>query len=271
MRRKKRISVAQSLRQLSQSILLALLLVVLSSMSQAEISGDYEYTDNSDGTCTITGYTGLGGDVTIPETLNGLTVTDIGYGVFYNNMALTSVVISDTVITIGEEAFAACELLNYVTIGNSVTTLRRAAFSGCDGLVSVTIPHSVVTIGDLAFAYCSSLTNITIGNGVYVIGTAAFMRCYDLASITIPESVTSIGDSAFYDCDSLTEINVDTLNTAYSSIAGVLFNKTQTALIRYPGGKAGAYTIPDGVVSIEYSAFSAFSLCSTQWGCGHWF
>jgi hypothetical protein len=48
---------------------------------------------------------------------------------------------------------------------------------------------------------------------------------------------------------------VDTNNPAYSSVAGVLFNKSTNTLIQYPGGKAGSYTIPASVTSIGDSAF----------------
>jgi hypothetical protein len=50
---------------------------------------------------------------------------------------------------------------------------------------------------------------------------------------------------------------VDTNNPAYSSVAGVLFNKSQNTLIQCPGGEAGTYTIPDSVNSVGDNAFSA--------------
>ena len=86
--------------------------------------------------------------------------------------------------------------------------------------------------------------------------------------VNIPESVTydgetypvtSIGTLAFGYCSGLTEINVDENNTAYSSIDGVVFNKSQTELVCYPGGKQGAYTIPNSVTSIGSKAFSGCS------------
>jgi outer membrane protein assembly factor BamB len=52
---------------------------------------------------------------------------------------------------------------------------------------------------------------------------------------------------------------VDGLNPFYSSVTGVLFNKSQTTLIQCPGGKGGSYTIPNNVTSIGYSAFDACS------------
>lgn len=45
----------------------------------ARTVGDYTYTDNSDGTVTITNYGGSERNLTIPEELDGKTVSAIGY------------------------------------------------------------------------------------------------------------------------------------------------------------------------------------------------
>ncbi|MDR1155639.1 MAG: leucine-rich repeat domain-containing protein, partial [Bacteroidales bacterium] len=72
----------------------------------------------------------------------------------------------------------------------------------------------------------------------------------------IGNSVTSIGSSAFFGCSSLTAINVDANNPGYTSVDGVLFNKSQSELIQYPAGKTGNdYTIPHSVESIGDDAF----------------
>ena len=42
----------------------------------------------------------------------------------------------------------------------------------------------------------------------------------------------------------------------YVSVGGVLFNKTLSTLIQYPGGLAGSYAIPDSVTSIGDIAFN---------------
>ena len=99
------------------------------------------------------------------------------------------------------------------------------------------------------------------------IGDYAFNYCSGLTSIEIPNSVTSIGNYAFSLCGLLTEINVDENNTVYSSIDGVLFNKSQTELIQYPEGKQGSYTIPNSVTSIgDWAFYKCSSLTSVTIG-----
>ena len=139
--------------------------------------------------------------------------------------------------------------------GKPVTSIGDDAFYKCSSLTSITIPDSVTSIGSYAFYDCSSLTSITIPDSVTSIGSYAFNWCDSLTSITIPNSVTSIG-WAFDGCDKLNQINVDTANTVYSSVNGVLFNKDKTELIRYPEGKTDtSYSIPDSVTSIGGNAF----------------
>lgn len=143
-----------------------------------------------------------------------------------------------------------------VAIPDGVTSIGNNVFFNQTGLTSITIPNSVTNIGKSTFNGCTGLTSITIPNSVTSIGGGAFNGCTGLTSITIPSSVTSIGDRTFGYCTCLTNITVEDNNPKYSSQDGVLFSKDRTQLICYPGGKTGDYTIPGGVTSIEYSAFS---------------
>jgi hypothetical protein len=136
-----------------------------------------------------------------------------------------------------------------------VTGIGNAAFAHCTSLTSVTIPNSVTSIGDWAFEFCTSLTSVAIPNGVTAIGSDAFFDCASLTSVTIPNSVTNIGAGAFLACTSLAAITVDALNPVYSSVDGVLLNKSQTTLVACPGGKAGTNTIPNNVTRIADYAF----------------
>ncbi len=214
-----------------------LLLLALPTAVQAQ---DYHYAMHN-GTITITLYTGAGGVVTIPSTINGLPVTSIGQYAFFDRTSLTSVTIPNSVTRIGYEAFSGCSSLTAITVdasnpgysslagvlfNKSQTTLIRypagkagsytipsrvtkigySAFSGCSSLTSVMIPNSVTSIGVSAFGYCTGLTNVTIGNSVTKIGDYAFVYCTWLTSVTIPNSVTKIGDYAFSRCTGLTSV-----------------------------------------------------------------
>ncbi len=75
-----------------------------------------------------------------------------------------------------------------------------------------------------------------------------------LSSVSIPASVTNIGDEPFRGC-AITAFTVDSNNPAFSSEDGILFNNPPTTLIRYPGLRAGSYTIPSNVTTIAGGAF----------------
>ena len=221
------------------SVLLPLLLLLaLPDLAQAQ----FEYSI-SNGTVTITGYTGSGGDVVIPDTIGGLPVTTIRYDAFSDCTGLTSVTIGNGVSSIGEQAFSGCtgltaitvDALNPVyssldgvvfdkgqttltmfppgragtyTISESVTGIGHYAFSDCTSLTSITIPDSVTSIGAGAFSSCSRLSSVTIPDGVTSIGGNVFYGCTSLTSVGIPDGVTRIGDSAFYGCRSLSSVTI---------------------------------------------------------------
>ena len=119
---------------------------------------------------------------------------------YLNGDLVTSLVIPNSVTSIGNYAFSRCWNFTSVTIPNSVTSIGAWAFSSCSGLTSVTIPSSVTLIGNGAFSYCEGLTSVNIPNSVTSIGKEAFIECWQLTSVTIPNSVISIGDWAFANC-----------------------------------------------------------------------
>ncbi|WP_321518087.1 leucine-rich repeat protein [uncultured Bacteroides sp.] len=167
-----------------------------------------------------------------------ITVTDnhIPDYMFFNLGNLISVVLPNSVISIGDQAFQECTALTSVTIGSKVTSIGFFAFGNCSELTSITLPESLQTISN-----------------------QAFWSCQKLSSITIPASVTSIGNGVFAICSALKSITVADANSVYSSVSGVLFSKDKLMLITYPNSKSTIYTIPDNVTSIgEY----AFETCS---------
>ena len=166
------------------------------------ISGDYTVKQ---GTLNIAlaafGFCQSLTSVVIPD-----SVTTIGDYAFYECTALTSVEIGNGVTTIGKWAFDTCTSLTSVVLPDSVTTISYHAFSNSDKLVSVVIPDSVTYIGDEAFWACYSLASIVIPDSVTYIGSYTFSRCIGLTSVVIPDSVTYIDAGAFSWCESLTDV-----------------------------------------------------------------
>ena len=184
-----------------------LLLLATTAVAKAD---DFTYATNSPdtNTITITGYTGPGGAVTIPSTINGLSVTSIGDQAFEWCTNLTSVTIPDDVTSIGSGAFGCCSNLTSVTFGNSVTSIGEGTFVDCTSLTCVAIPHSVTNIGVYAFGCCTSLTSVTIPDSVSSIRDMTFLGCTSLTSVTIPDSVNTIRDDAFGYCTSLATVMI---------------------------------------------------------------
>ena len=91
---------------------------------------------------------------------------------------------------------------------------------------------------------------------VACIDDLAFDHCLNLTYITFPESVIEIGDNAFRECSNLTSIKVNSNNTEFCSIDGILFDKNIKTLITFPANKkVTSYAIPSSVTTIHDHAF----------------
>jgi len=218
------------------------------------VIGDYAFA----------GYNSLS-TITIPT-----NVTSIGISAFYSSSYLTNVTIPASVTNIGNFAFSDCPSLTTISVATNNPVYSSVAgvlfnknhtmlISYPGGNVgNYTIPSSVTSVGNYAVYGCS-LSSVTIGDSVTSIGSENFILCANLTNVTIGKNVTAIWDDFgyedFMDCPSLTTISVATNNPVYSSVAGVLFNKNQTTLISYPGGKVGNYTIPTNVTEVFTYAF----------------
>ena len=239
------------------------------------------YDVSADGTyAEVIGYNGTATKVKIASEYKGLPIKTIYREAFQNNRNITSVVIPDTVTSIGDYAFSYCSNLNSVVIGDSVTSIGDYAFSRCTNLSSVVIGDSVTSIGGYAFYYCSNLNSVVIPDGVTSIGNYAFSRCSNLSSVVIGDSVTSIGNYAFNGCDSslYTEYEYGKYVKSGDNPYAVLIELTyknistyeiheDTKIIAYgvfrDCNRLTSITIPDSVISIgDYAFYYCINLSS---------
>ena len=159
--------------------------------------------------------------------------------------SLTSIVIPNSVASIGKEAFVGCNFLSCLVLPDCVINIGNCAFGGCSSLSNIVIPNSVTSIGDRTFLLCSSLSSVVIPDSVTSIGDRAFQDCSSLPNIVIPNSVTSIGKEAFCGCSSLSDI---TIPDSVTSIGEGAFSSCSSL---------SCIVIPNSVTSIGTGAFSS--------------
>lgn len=196
--------------------------------------------------------------------------------------SLTSIVISNSVVSIGDGAFFKCTSLSSIVIPDSVTSIGNGAFSYCETLINIVIPTNVTNLkGNPFYGWngrleCLSLNFIyehgvlfnkdkseiisfrnqkqesyTIPTGVMNVRFGAFLYCNSLTDIIIPNSMISIGIAAFAGCGSLNSIEIP---DGVISIGNLAF---------YNCSSLTKIVISNSVKSIGNEAFSnCFSLSS---------
>lgn len=177
----------------------------------------------------VTGNTNCVGSVAIPS-----GVTAIGENAFLNNSQITSVNVSNTVITIWLQAFKNTTSMTTITFqtGSVLDSITGGAFEG-SAITSIRIPDSVNNLGLFLFYRATSLTSVTLPAGISYIGESMFESATSLTTVTFPASVTTIEGSVFKNATSLS-----------------------------------SFTIPAGVTTLDLNAFENTPALTTYTYCG---
>ena len=157
---------------------------------------NWNYTLSS-GQATLTGVSATSGALPAALTLPSVvSKSEIEYPVVavgascFQEIAITSLKVADSIKTIGSGAFYNCTALTSVDLGNGLTTIY-----GNDNTTS-NDPDNYVQYG--AFGNCINLETVTFGSNLITIGGHAFSECWVLESVNLPDSVKTIGPNAFY-------------------------------------------------------------------------
>lgn len=131
-----------------------------------------------------------------------------------------------------------------------------------DGTLKVTCPQGSVPTGDIVipetFGEGENAKTVTEVDGNFL---TSFQH---ITSISIPKTVTTIESHSYaHNGGGLESISVDADNTEFSAVDGVLFDKEQTRLIKYPAKKSGtSYTIPSTVTHVNMFSFAGSEIAS---------
>ena len=151
----------------------------------------------------IVGGEEMSSQLVIPE-----GVTAINMCSFIGFEGMTSVIIPNTVKTIGQSAFAVCPNLQEVTFGDGVEFIDNYAFEGCQALQAINLPRELRSIGHFAFYNCKGLTELVLPNSLLTIGNYTFANCQALENVSFGNSLENIGQYAFTNDYSLTEVKL---------------------------------------------------------------
>ena len=173
---------------------------------------EYKLTKNAknEDVATITKYYGTVAAITVPKTIDGYTVTGIGYEAFKGNTYLTSVLLPDTITEIGMLAFKDCTGIEVVSLPSELEVLPYGAFQNCTSLTEIKIPKTVtnenqnMSIGP--FWGCTLLKNVVFEDGMTKVPNGILKDASAVESVVLPSTVTEIGNDAFNGCTSLKQL-----------------------------------------------------------------
>lgn len=230
--------------------------------SSTYTDGDWGY-EILYGSAVIVSYLGSYGmnvDITIPSTVGGYTVTQLGSGGEHSPIFLTGnanmlggLTIPNTVTRINDYAFEGVVFTGTLTFSNAITSqleyVGQYAFAGCGSLDgTISLPDSVRTIGFYAFTGCTFIDGLELGNSLETIGAYAFYGCGTLSGgINIPTNVTIIGNYAF------SGTNIDLVRFVSNGHLNQIGNYAFAYCHNLSG--PGYFEIPDSVEAIGEYAF----------------
>jgi hypothetical protein len=211
-------------------------------LAQALDSGGLSYLDINGESWEVTGCVSpCAENIVIPSSVNGKPVTSIGSSSFYGNSTIITIEIPASVTNIGLYAFS------FVTPLTSITVPVSDYFKAEQGMLLTKDGTELVARPK------SSPTSLTVPAGVKQIRPGA-LEGAEPTSLSLPTSLEVLPAEALKYLYSLESITVETGNTTFSGIDGVLFN--QSTILMYPPLKPGAsYSIPESTTSIAANAF----------------
>ena len=203
----------------------------------------WDYTIMNDGNIKISGtiWSDSDGIITIPDTIDGKKVTQMGSIDVENENVIKEIIFPSSITSIASDAFYGCKYLEKIEIPFSITDIGEYAFFNCSSLKEVEIFSDSIKIGTGCFGKCASLSKVIIhsknlvidgsydegifcGTSLFTAGPIGSGSDYEFAwdkeipayafadseieEIIFPKTVEIIGKNAFAYCDKLKKITL---------------------------------------------------------------
>lgn len=156
------------------------------------------------------------------------------------------------VTSIGKKAFANATELTSIVLPSGITSINDFAFENCSQLTSVIMPATQVTFGQGTFFRCTEIEHVTWGSDWTVIDLAVFRWANNIQEIAIPARVSKL-----YNINSLKglrSVTVDSNNTQYSSLDGLIYTKDGNVLLACPLAYEGGLKVASTATIIKAGA-----------------
>ena len=130
------------------SVILAVVMVVVTIPVTTVVAEDitegyYTYTVKNGKATVLSVSEEISGEVSVPSSLGGYTVTRLEDYAFWNCYNITSVAIPGSVTYVGYECFKYCSALESIVFGNGIEYIGGSAFVACESLTDITLPSKV--------------------------------------------------------------------------------------------------------------------------------
>lgn len=241
------------------------------SNSQIELDEYAFYDVGDDAVLTIKNTIGIIGDNSFQSTsFASIAITDckleINKNAFAYNEDIESLTLSGGILEIGEYAFYDCGKKMEVDISETEITMDENAFQSSE-IITLTVEDCDLIIGDSAFAYCEDLSEIMIEANEIEIGEYAFYDCTDLSKISIKLKEGGeiiIEDNAFQSCDAMIEAIIEGYAVEIGNSAFAYCKKLERVQFiceQLDVGKSAFYDCADGfLITYKGANYTAKSI-----------
>lgn len=218
----------------------------------------FNFEVREDGTAWLLGYTGPGGDITIPA-----TYTD-GDGKTYNVVGIHSKAFcgyNGGGDHEGQTPTEVAETITGITVPASVTTVEDYAFNyvgrystGTWKLEKLVFAAENVTFGKAALAANPNLTSVTLPSKQSTLPTSLLAKSTSLTEISLPATVTEVGPTCFQDCTALRKVN---FQSAEPPVMATYVNLSNKIFYPFAGCKELILSVPAGSLQKYTTTWSA--------------